>query len=89
MKEKCHNFQKEDEPHKVPSGYWKIVIVLGNSIDSIKAASFIFDQDTPRSDKVINHLVTINEIEERSGLDFLRGLEDEIVEEVIEGCLFC
>ncbi|MEE9214035.1 MAG: DNA/RNA non-specific endonuclease [Thermodesulfobacteriota bacterium] len=73
---------KADEPHKVPSGYWKIVIVPGNSINSLKSASFIFDQDTPRSDKVINHLVTINDIEERSGLDFLHELEDEIEEEV-------
>jgi endonuclease G len=73
---------KADEPHKVPSGYWKIVIVLGKTIDSIKIASFIFNQDTPRSDKIISHLVTINDIEERSGLDFLRELEDEIEEEV-------
>ncbi len=73
---------KADEPHKVPSGYWKIIIVPGSSIDSLKAASFIFDQDTPRSDKVIDHLATINEIEERSGLDFLHELEDEIEEEV-------
>ena len=70
---------KADEPHKVPSGYWKIIIVEGHSIHS---ASFIFDQSTPRSDKAINHLCAINEIEERSGLDFLHELEDEIEEKI-------
>ncbi|MGR3174779.1 MAG: DNA/RNA non-specific endonuclease [Candidatus Scalindua sp.] len=73
---------KADEPHKVPSGYWKIIIVEGDSIHSLNAASFIFDQDTPRSDKVINHLCTINEIEERSGLNFLHELNDDTEEEI-------
>ncbi|MGR3220050.1 MAG: DNA/RNA non-specific endonuclease [Candidatus Anammoxibacter sp.] len=73
-----------DEPCKVPSGYWKIVIVNNKHTDLLKAASFIFSQDTPRSDKVFDHLTTINEIEKRSGLDFLRELPDN-VEEKIEG----
>ncbi len=73
---------KADEPHKVPSGYWKIIIVKGDSINSLNAASFIFDQDTPRGDKVINHLCTINEIEKRSKLNFLHELKDDIEEEI-------
>jgi endonuclease G, mitochondrial len=72
-----------DEPHIIPSGYWKIIIVPGETIDSIKIGSFIFEQDTPRSDSIVDHLVTINEIEERSGLDFLSDLKDDI-EEAIE-----
>jgi len=74
-----------DEPHKLPSGYWKIIIIqMGKSLDSIETASFIFDQETPRNDKMIDHLTTINEIEGKSKLDFLRELPDEI-EEQIEG----
>jgi len=73
---------KADEPHKVPSGYWKIIIVKGDSINSLNAASFIFDQDTPRGDKVINHLCTINEIEKRSKLNFLHELKDGIEEKI-------
>ena len=73
---------KADEPHKVPSGYWKIIIAEGSSIHSLNAASFIFDQKTPRSDKAINHLCTINEIEKRSGLDFLHELNNNVEEEI-------
>ncbi|MFH1683176.1 MAG: DNA/RNA non-specific endonuclease [Candidatus Woesearchaeota archaeon] len=72
-----------DEPHKVPSGYWKIIIIqTTKKPDSIKTASFIFDQETPKKDKIISHLTTINEIEKRSGLDFLRELSDDIEEQI-------
>lgn len=75
---------KADESHKVPSGYWKIILVQENeSLSSIKSASFIFDQGTPRNDKVMNHLCTINDVETRTGFDFLREIPDEL-EEVIE-----
>jgi len=76
-----------DEPHKVPSGYWKIVIIQpGKNYDSIKTASFIFDQGTPRDGVVLDHLYTINDIEAKTGLDFLRDLPDSI-EEKIEGSM--
>ena len=58
-----------DEPHKVPSGYWKIIIVPENG-DTFYTAAFIFDQETPRSSRVIDHLTTIDAIELRSGLRF-------------------
>ena len=68
-----------DETHKVPSGYWKIVLVQdGSAANSIKSASFIFDQETPGSAKVIDHLISIDAIEGRSGLDFLWELPDEL-----------
>ncbi len=76
-----------DESHKVPSGYWKIIVIQpGEDIDSIKTASFIFDQETPRNDPVIDHLSKINAIETKSGLEFLRALPDD-KEEEIEGLL--
>lgn len=72
-----------DEPHKVPSGYWKIILIQpGKTYNSIKAAGFIFDQVTPKTNNVIDHLCTINEIETRSGLDFLRELPDEAEEKI-------
>lgn len=45
---------------------------------------FIFSQDTQRKNKVLDYLCTINEIEKRSGLDFLRELPDDR-EELIQG----
>lgn len=63
-----------DEPHKVPSGYWKIICI--EESDIISVAAFIFDQDTQRGSNVIDHHVTIAEVEQRTGLDFLWMLED-------------
>ena len=71
-----------DEPHKIPSRYWKIIVVPGKSVNSLEVAAFIFDQDTPRNNKVVNHISTIDNIEKRSGLDFLRELPDEIEEKI-------
>lgn len=77
-----------DEVHIVPSGYWKIILIkAGESLNSIIAVSFIFNQETKRGEKFLDHLVTINEIEKRSGLDFLRELPDTL-EEQIESKVF-
>lgn len=70
-----------DEAHVIPSGYWKIIIVPINKTDFI-TASFIFDQNTGKNDKIMNHIVTINEIEKRSHLDFLWELDDKIEDKV-------
>lgn len=56
-----------DELHKIPSGYWKIIVVPGKSGNTLEVAAFIFNQDTPRNDKAIDHISTINEIERRNG----------------------
>lgn len=73
-----------DEPHQIPSGYWKIVAL---ETDSVTCASFMFDQETPRNVPVMSHLCTINDVEARSNLDFLWQLADDIEEE-IEGNAF-
>jgi endonuclease G len=67
---------KADEPHNVPSGYWKIICTEENRVLSI--ASFIFDQNTTRKAKLLDHLVTIDEIEKRSKLDFFWLLNSAI-----------
>lgn len=63
-----------DEPHKVPSGYWKIIVVKDDGV--MRVAAFIMDQDTPRSSNIIGHLVKIDDVESKSGLDFLWELPD-------------
>ncbi len=72
-----------DEPHRVPSGYWKIIALqTGKSLDSIKTAGFIFDQDTDRNAKIISRLCSIDAIEAKTGLDFLRELPDNQEERI-------
>ena len=58
-----------DEPHRVPSSYWKIVAIQDGS--TISATAFIFDQNTPRSANMCDHVETVDTVEQRSGLDFL------------------
>jgi endonuclease G len=72
---------KADEPHVVPSGYWKIIIIPITQ-RKFEAVAFIFTQDVDYSDKVIDHVVSIDEIEKRSKLDFLWQLDDKIEEQV-------
>jgi endonuclease G len=55
-----------DEPHRVPSGYWKVVALADG-----RAAAFIFDQMTPRAGSFCDHLVTIVAIETQSKLDIM------------------
>jgi len=62
-----------DEPHKVPSGYWKIIIIPESEI---KIFSYIFPQDTPRDAKIKDYNCSVDEIEKRTGLDFMSNLDD-------------
>lgn len=73
-----------DETHRVPSGYWKIITV---EADSIRCASFVFDQDTPRDADILDHLSTIDGVEALSGLDFLCELPDS-TEAMVESNAF-
>jgi endonuclease G len=65
---------KADEPHKVPSAYWKVVVAI--SANEVKYAAFIMDQDSKRNDPVLSKVVSIDEVEKRSGLDLLWQLPD-------------
>jgi len=64
-----------DEPHRVPSGYWKVVIAHTGH-DSFEHAAFIMDQNSRRKDRVSSKSVTIDEVEKQSGLDLLWELPD-------------
>jgi endonuclease G len=68
-----------DEPHEIPSGYWKIIAL---ETDSVMCASFMFDQETPRNAPVVSNLCTIDDVEAISNLDFLWQLPDDIEGEI-------
>lgn len=61
-----------NEPHVIPSGYWKIVATSDDDVTSV--AAFIFDQDTPSGGSPCSHLLTVDEVEQRSALDFFTEL---------------
>ena len=52
-----------DEPHVVPTGYWKVIAAEGGRI-----SAFTFDQDTPRKAEYCDARVPLSEVESRSGL---------------------
>ncbi len=63
-----------NEPHRIPSGYWKILAIANNSkitdIRSFAIFGFIFEQTTPTKSQLKSHLVSIKDIEKRSKLNF-------------------
>lgn len=65
---------KADEYHIVPSGYWKIIAIPQKS--GLEVFSFIFNQNTPSTDSLKKHLVSISEVQKRAQLDFFWKLND-------------
>ena len=63
-----------DEAHTVPSGYWKIIVT--EDPGTLRVAAFIFPQGTARDADILAYLVTVDDVEARSGLDFLWELPD-------------
>ncbi|WP_417696749.1 DNA/RNA non-specific endonuclease [Pseudomonas sp.] len=63
--------------HTIPSGYWK-VIFTGSSPAGGLYAAFIMGQSTPRSANFCDFQVTVDEIEERSGLTFWTSLPYDV-----------
>jgi endonuclease G len=55
-----------DETHTVPSGLWRVVVTQD---PTLQVAAFVMDQDIARSADVRNHLVAVDDIELRSGLE--------------------
>jgi len=63
-----------DESHRIPSGYWKVIYVNNGSIQT---AAFLMDQSTPRSANFCQSIVTINNVESRSGLNILPSMPNQ------------
>ena len=55
---------ESDEPHTVPTGYWKVIATKSGAV-----TAFIFDQDTPRDADYCDHIELLTEVEQQSGLD--------------------
>ena len=72
-----------DEPHRVPSGYWKVIAMKDKA--SITTASFIFDQETSRRTKYCSLSVSLKDVEARSKLDLFPSLTSDY--SLIEGKL--
>lgn len=70
-----------DEPHRIPSGYWKIIVIPNNQniadTANLQVFGFIFSQNTPSKSILQSHLVNIDEIEKRANLDFFWTLSDK------------
>ncbi len=64
-----------DEPHVVPSGYWKIITTTDSS-GAPGCLAFCFPQSTPRNAAFVDYRCSVDEIETRSGLDFFPALDD-------------
>jgi len=72
---------RADEPHRVPSGYWKVVATEDGRI-----SSFIFEQETARSANFCTMRVAIADVERRARLQLfprmnprrLRSLDSEL-----------
>lgn len=64
-----------DEPHRVPSGYWKLVVM--QSGETAAWVAFAFDQDTPRGADycAADFRLDLADLERRSGLDFFARSE--------------
>jgi endonuclease G len=74
-----------DEPHRVPSGYWKIVATQsGEDYDSVRVPAFILDQETPRGADPLNYIVAVDEIESRAHLDVMWELPDDVEAKIRE-----
>ncbi|MEO8491794.1 DNA/RNA non-specific endonuclease [Pseudomonas sp.] len=63
--------------HTIPSGYWKIIFV-GSSPENGIYASFVMNQETAKGANFCDYQVTVNQIEERSGLTFWSSLPQSV-----------
>lgn len=63
--------------HTIPSGYWKVIFTGGTPMEGLYAA-FIMEQSTPRSASFCDFQVTVEEIEERSGLTLWSNLPEDV-----------
>lgn len=68
----------------IPDAFYKILIKPGNLDQPPKALAFIFPQNAKPNATLMNFVTTIDEVEQRTGLDFFHELQDDL-ETRIEG----
>jgi len=62
------------EPHRVPSGFWKIIVFEDYRP---RAIAFVFDQNTRLRAQPVDSVVTIVELEKLTGLTFFPDLPEQ------------
>jgi len=62
----------------VPSHFYKIVVSCNTKGESLDAIAFITPNKNLGSTPIKNYIITIDEVEKETGLNFLRGLADPI-----------
>lgn len=70
---------------EIPDAFYKIYIGIKED-KSLQTLSFIIPQTVKSHDKIEKYMVSINEIEKKSGFDFFHELED-ILEEKLESAV--
>ncbi|MCR9257187.1 MAG: DNA/RNA non-specific endonuclease [Alphaproteobacteria bacterium] len=67
------------KPHRVPSGYWKVVLLDPDiaAAGDEAVAGFVMDQDLPRKADFCATAVTVDGIEARSGYDLFPALDHD------------
>ncbi|MDG6778802.1 DNA/RNA non-specific endonuclease [Thiomicrorhabdus sp. zzn3] len=68
----------------IPDAFYKILMKPGSSDHPPKALAFIFPQNAKPNASLLNFVTTIDEVEQRTGLDFFHQLQDDL-ENRIEG----
>lgn len=63
--------------HTIPSGYWKVIFTGSTPAEGFYAA-FIMEQSAPRNANFCDFQVTVEEIEERSGLTLWSSLPQDV-----------
>ncbi|MBI9017536.1 MAG: DNA/RNA non-specific endonuclease [Phycisphaerae bacterium] len=66
---------------EIPDGFYKILAAYND--DRVKVIAFIYSQSSARNEKPDSHIVSVDEIEKLTGINFLEKLPD-IIEDKIE-----
>lgn len=62
---------------KIPEAFFKILVKPSTPQTPAMALAFIFPQNAKANASLLSFVTTIDEVEERTGIDFLHQLEDE------------
>ncbi len=68
------NLPNADQPHQIPSGYWKVVVRETDA--GLESAAFVMPQDTERGAKFCDSRTSIDQVEILSSLELFAPLPD-------------
>ncbi len=75
---------KADEPHQIPSGYWKIAAYerVPGDPSTLHCEAWIMDQNTARKTDFRTTRVSVDEVEMRARIDVFSELDDSLEKDV-------